>query len=383
MYYEGCYKISIVEYYFHNDWVFYLFFNCADKAKIASLTQRIKRLEAKYMKAIGYQQNLPISNELSLQDIELEIPTAHGHDILVEVKAVSVNPADFKIRESMPAPEGEYKVLGFDATGIVKSVGENVSLFKPGDKVWYAGDVTRSGSNAQFQLVDERIVGKMPTTLSNFEAAALPLTSLTAWELLFDRLNVAEKDDSKSILVIGAAGGVGSIMVQLLKQRTKLKIIATASRAETTSWLEDLGADTIINHRNLLSEEFAAKNLGEVDYVVSLNNTAQHLPEIVKVIKPQGKFALIDDPETLDIVPFKTKCVSVHWELMFTRSLFKTDDMQEQHVILNNVATMIDEGLIKTTFGEHLGTINAVNLRKAHQHLETQTAKGKVVLEGF
>ncbi|ASM51657.1 hypothetical protein PESP_b0019 [Pseudoalteromonas espejiana DSM 9414] len=335
------------------------------------------------MKAIGYQQSLPIENELSLQDIELETPTAHGHDILVEVKAVSVNPVDFKIRQAMPAADGEYKVIGWDATGVVKSVGENVSLFKPGDKVWYAGDITRSGSNAQFQLVDERIVGHMPSSLSYGEAAALPLTSITAWELLFDRLNVSKNDDSKSILVIGAAGGVGSIMVQLLKQRTKLNIIASASRPETISWLEDLGADTIINHRNLLSEEFAAKNLSEVDYVVSLNNTEQHLPEIEKVVKPQGQFALIDDPETLNIVPFKNKSVSVHWELMFTRSLFKTDDMQEQHVILNNVATMIDQGQIKTTVGEHLGKINAANLRKAHQHLETQTAKGKVVLEGF
>lgn len=335
------------------------------------------------MKAIGYQKSLPIENELSLQDIELETPTAHGHDILVEVKAVSVNPVDFKIRQAMPAAEGEYKVIGWDATGVVKSVGENVSLFKPGDKVWYAGDITRSGSNAQFQLVDERIVGHMPSSLSYGEAAALPLTSITAWELLFDRLNVAKNDDSKSILVIGAAGGVGSIMVQLLKQRTKLNIIASASRAETISWLEDLGADTIVNHRNPLSEEFAAKNLSEVDYVVSLNNTEQHLPEIEKVVKPQGQFALIDDPETLNIVPFKNKSVSVHWELMFTRSLFKTDDMQEQHVILNNVATMINQGLIKTTVGEHLGKINAANLRKAHQHLESQTAKGKVVLEGF
>ncbi|MDC9512390.1 zinc-binding alcohol dehydrogenase family protein [Pseudoalteromonas sp. CST5] len=335
------------------------------------------------MKAIGYQKSLPIENELSLQDIELETPTAHGHDILVEVKAVSVNPVDFKIRQAMPAAEGEYKVIGWDATGVVKSVGENVSLFKPGDKVWYAGDITRSGSNAQFQLVDERIVGHMPSSLSYGEAAALPLTSITAWELLFDRLNVAKNDDSKSILVIGAAGGVGSIMVQLLKQRTKLNIIASASRAETISWLEDLGADTIVNHRNPLSEEFAAKNLSEVNYVVSLNNTEQHLPEIEKVVKPQGQFALIDDPETLNIVPFKNKSVSVHWELMFTRSLFKTDDMQEQHVILNNVATMIDQGQIKTTVGEHLGKINAANLRKAHQHLESQTAKGKVVLEGF
>ncbi|MEL0660366.1 zinc-binding alcohol dehydrogenase family protein [Psychromonas arctica] len=335
------------------------------------------------MKAIGYQQNLPIENQLSLQDIILDTPIAQGHDILVEVKAISVNPVDFKVRQTAPATENEYKVLGYDAAGIVKSVGENVTLFKPGDKVWYAGDITRSGSNAQFQLVDERIVGYMPNTLSYGEAAALPLTSLTAWELLFDRLNIAKDDASKRILVIGAAGGVGSIMMQLLKKLTKLEIIATASRPETVSWLEDLGADTIINHRHPLSEEFAAKNLKDVDYVVSLNSTEQHLPEIIKIIKPQSKFGLIDDPTTLDIKPFKTKAVSVHWELMFTRSLFKTDDMQEQHDILNNVANMIDNGSIKTTVGDNLGVINATNLRKAHQYLESQTAKGKVVLEGF
>ncbi|MGF1701191.1 zinc-binding alcohol dehydrogenase family protein [Photobacterium makurazakiensis] len=335
------------------------------------------------MKAIGYQQNLPVSNELSLQDIELEIPTATGRDVLVEVKAISVNPVDYKVRQGMSPPEGEWKVLGFDAAGIVKSVGENVSLFKPGDKVWYAGDITRSGSNAQFQLVDERIVGHMPNSLSFSEAAALPLTTITAWELLFDRLQVKKDDASKRILVIGAAGGVGSIMVQLLKQLTKLDVIATASRPETISWLEDLGADHIINHRNPLSEEFADKQLPEVDYVVSLNNTDQHLVDIEKVIKPQGKFSLIDDPEKLDIMPFKTKSVSVHWELMFTRSIFQTEDMQAQHDLLNDAAALIDAGRLKTTVGDHFGMINAENLRKAHQLLETQKAKGKIVLEGF
>ena len=335
------------------------------------------------MKAIGYQKNLPVDNIESLQDIELAMPTAQGQDILVEVKAVSVNPADYKIRQGMPAPEGEWKVLGFDATGIVKSVGDNVTLFKPGDKVWYAGDITRSGSNAEFQLVDQRIVGHMPKSLSFSEAAALPLTTITAWELLFDRLEVEKSNAKKSILVIGAAGGVGSIMVQLIKQLTDLKIIATASRPETISWLEDFGADHIVNHRHLLSEEFAEKDLGLVDYVVSLNNTEQHILEIEKVLKPQGKFALIDDPETLDIVPFKTKSISIHWELMFTRSLFQTDDMQAQHDLLNDVSAMIDKGLIKTTIGENFGKINAENMRRAHHLLETQKAKGKIVLENF
>lgn len=335
------------------------------------------------MKAIGYQQNLPIEDEKSLQDIELAMPQATGYDILVEVKAVSVNPVDYKIRQSM-APEGDdWKVIGWDATGIVKEVGEDVTLFKVGDRVWYAGHLMRSGSNAEYQLVDERIVGAMPDSLSFAEGAALPLTSLTAWEMLFDRLEVEKSNSKKSILVIGAAGGVGSIMVQLIKKLTNLELIATASRPETISWLKDLGADHIINHRNKLSDEFESNNLAEVDYVVSLNNTQGHLPEIVKIIKPQGKFGLIDDPETLDIMPFKVKAVSTHWELMFTRSLFQTPDMIEQHKILNEVGTLIDQEAIKTTVGENFGTINAENLRKAHALLESGKAKGKIVLEGF
>ncbi|MBY5944152.1 zinc-binding alcohol dehydrogenase family protein [Photobacterium rosenbergii] len=335
------------------------------------------------MKAVGYQRNLPIQDEASLQDITLDTPTATGHDLLVEVQAISVNPADYKIRQGVPAEDGSWKVIGWDATGIVKAVGEKVTLFKPGDKVWYAGDISRSGSYAEMQLVDERIVGKMPQSLSFADAAALPLTSITAWELLFDRLNVVRTDPNKRILVIGAAGGVGSIMVQLIKQLTDLELIATASRPETIDWLKDLGADHIINHRNPLSEEFEKHDLAEVDYVVSLNNTEQHIGEIVKVIKPQGQFALIDDPASLDIVPFKTKCISIHWELMFTRSLFQTADMQEQHELLNEVSAMIDNGDIKTTVGDHFGQINATNLRKAHEFLETGKAKGKIVLEGF
>lgn len=354
------------------------------------------------MKAIGYQQNLPITDVNALQDIELPTPVVSGRDILVEVKAVSVNPVDYKIRQDMPAEKDQWKVLGWDAAGIVKAVGDEVSLFNVGDKVWYAGDITRTGSNAQFQLVDERIVGKMPNSLSYAEAAALPLTTITAWELLFDRLDVErlqgepqqasyssvdssaqEQSAKKRILVIGAAGGVGSVMVQLIKQLTNLELIATASRPETVSWLEDLGADHIINHRNPLSEEFSVQSLAEVDYVVSLNNTEQHLIEIEKVIKPQGKFALIDDPDTLNIMPFKMKSVSVHWEMMFTRSLFKTEDMQAQHELLNAVSTLIDDSVIKTTVGNHFGTINAANLRQAHQLLESQKAKGKIVLEGF
>lgn len=335
------------------------------------------------MKAVAYQQSLPIENEKALQDIEIEAPKAKGHDILVEVKAISVNPVDYKIRQRSAPEDGEWKVLGWDAAATVKEVGEKVSLFKPGDNVFYAGDLMRPGSNAEYQLVDERIVGKKPESLSFSEAAALPLTTLTAWELLFDRMQVDKENSNKSILVIGAAGGVGSILVQLVKQLTKLKIIGTASREETTSWLQDLGVDSVINHRNKLSEEFSRQNLAEAEYVISLNATGQHIDEIVKVIKPQGKFGFIDDPEQLNVMPFKRKAVSTHIELMFTRSLFQTDDMIEQHHILNKASKLLDEGVIKTTVGQHFGKINAENLRKAHSLLESHKAKGKIVLEGF
>lgn len=335
------------------------------------------------MKAVGYQENLPIDNDAALQDIEIDAPVAKGNDILVSVKAISVNPVDCKIRQIGAPEQGQWKIIGWDAAGVVEQVGDNVSLFKVGDKVWYAGDLSRTGSNAEYQLVDQRIVGHMPKSLSFSEAAALPLTSITAWEMLFDRLQVDLDNGDKSILVIGAAGGVGSIMVQLIKQMTKLKLIASASRPETIQWLQDLGADYIVNHRNKLSEELQNQGLAEVDYIVSLNNTEAHYPEIIKIIKPQGKFGLIDDPTVLDIKPLKSKCVSTHWEFMFTRSLFETEDMQKQYDLLNDVSEMIDKGRLKTTLGEHFGKINAANLKRAHQLIESQKAKGKIVLEGF
>ncbi|WP_440454542.1 zinc-binding alcohol dehydrogenase family protein [Psychrobacter sp. ASPA161_9] len=347
------------------------------------------------VKAIGYQNNLPIDDEQALQDITLDKPTASGHDILVEVKAISVNPVDYKIRASRPAPEGEYAVIGWDAAGIVTAIGEEVSLFSVGDNVYYAGDLTRSGSNAEYQLVDERIVGHMPTSLSFAEAAALPLTTITAWEMLFDRLQVPVSDSSTdengndedtndiSVLVIGAAGGVGSILTQLLKSQTTATIIGTASRDESIQWLKDLGADYVINHRNALSDELQKTGIAEVDYVVSLNNTEEHYEEIIKCLKPQGKLGLIDDPATLDVLPLKTKSLSLHWEFMFARSMFNTPDMIEQHHLLNAVATLIDAGEIKTTVAHNLGTITAEHLRSAHQMLENRQAHGKIVLEGW
>lgn len=335
------------------------------------------------MKAIGYKDNLPATDVNSLQDIEVETPKATGKDILVEVKAISVNPVDYKIRANRPAPDGKWSVIGWDATGVVKEVGEDVTLFNVGDEVWYAGDLNRQGSNAEYQLVDERIVGKKPASLSFAEAAALPLTTLTAYEMLFHRLEVSKDDANNSILVIGAAGGVGSILVQLAKKLTKLNIIGTASREETTSWLKELGANTVINHRNKLSDEFEKYHLPAPEYVVSLNATEHHVGEIAKLIKPQGKFGFIDDPKSLNVMPFKGKAVSTHIELMFTRSMFQTDDMIEQHNILNEVSELIDNGTVRSTLGENFGTINAENLRKAHAFLETGKAKGKIVLEGF
>ena len=346
------------------------------------------------MKAIGYQDNLPINNEMALQDIIIDTPVASGRDVLVEVKAISVNPVDYKIRESRPTAEGEFAIIGWDAAGVVTAIGEDVSLFSIGDNVYYAGDLTRSGSNAEYQLVDERIVGRMPESLSFSEAAALPLTTITAWEMLFDRLQVPvapseNSDDTKTtesrptILVVGAAGGVGSIMTQLLKTKTQAVIIGTASRDESVNWLKTLGADYVINHHNPLSEELKNTGITEVDYVVSLNNTEEHYAEIIECLKPQGKLGLIDDPKALDINALKPKSLSLHWEFMFARSMFNTPDMIEQHRLLNQVAAMIDAGQLKTTVAHELGAITASNLRHAHQMLENREAHGKIVLEGW
>ncbi len=337
------------------------------------------------MKAVGYQESLPIEDENALEDIELETPTAHGHDLLIEVKAISVNPVDTKIRQRVKPENDQWQILGWDAAGIVKSVGNEVTLFQPDDKVWYAGDLTRPGSNAELQLVDEQIVGKMPESLSFAEAAALPLTSITAWEMLFDRLKIPTEMSAppKTILVIGAAGGVGSIMVQLLRCLTQSVIMGTASRNESIQWLKDLGAHHVINHRNPLSEECKKIGIPEVDIVISLNNTDEHYEQIVECLSPQGQFGLIDDPAQLDISQLKRKSISLHWEFMFTRSMFQTPDKIEQHNLLNEIANLIDQGKIKSTLAHQLGTINATNLRKAHAMLESQQAHGKIILEGF
>jgi zinc-binding alcohol dehydrogenase family protein len=337
------------------------------------------------MKAIAYYNALPISDPLSLQDIELPAPVAGPRDLLVEVKAISVNPVDTKVRQNAQPEGGNAKVLGWDVAGVVKAVGSDVTLFKAGDKVFYAGSITRPGANSELHVVDERIVGHMPKSLSFAHAAALPLTAITAWELLFERLKVAEgkTDTTQSLLIVGAAGGVGSILTQLASKLTGLKVIGTASRPETAAWVKDLGAHEVIDHSKPLSEELKRAGIPSVTNVASLTQTDQHLDQLVEALAPQGKLALIDDPKALDVTKLKRKSISLHWEFMYTRSMFATDDMIEQHNLLNRVAELIDAGVLKTTFGEHFGTINATNLRRAHELLESGKAKGKIVLEGF
>ena len=337
------------------------------------------------MKAIAYYHSLPISDPNALQDIELPAPVAGPRDVLVEVKAISVNPVDTKVRQNVAPEGGAAKVLGWDVAGVVKAVGTDVSLFKPGDKVYYAGSIARAGGNSELHVVDERIVGHMPKSLGFAQAAALPLTAITAWELLFERLQVREGStaEGQSLLIVGAAGGVGSILTQLASRLTALKVIGTASRPETHAWVATLGADLVIDHRLPLSEELKRVGQPQVTHVASLTQTDQHFAQLVEALAPQGKLALIDDPKALDITQLKRKSLSLHWEFMYTRSLFETADMLEQHKLLNRVAALIDDGTLQTTIGEHFGTINAANLRRAHELLESGTAKGKIVLEGF
>lgn len=337
------------------------------------------------MKAIAYYASLPISDAKSLQDIELPEPVAGPRDLLVEVKAISVNPVDTKVRQNVAPENGAAKVLGWDVAGVVKAVGSDVTLFKAGDKVFYAGSIARAGGNSELHVVDERIVGHMPKSLGFAEAAALPLTAITAWELLFERLQISEgsNDQGQSLLIVGAAGGVGSILTQLAKQLTGLKVIGTASRAQTRDWVSALGADLVIDHSQPLSEELKRAGIASVTHVASLTQTDQHLPQLVEALAPHGKLALIDDPKSLDISLLKRKSLSLHWEFMYTRSLFETPDMIEQHKLLNRVAELIDAGTLKTTLGEHFGVINAANLRRAHELLESGKTKGKIVLEGF
>jgi len=336
------------------------------------------------MKAVGYRQNLPITDAKSLEDLELPAPSPGPRDLLVRVKAVSVNPVDTKIRRSRKPAEGQVEVLGWDAVGVVEAVGNQVSLFKPGDRVYYAGAINRPGTNSELHVVDERIVARAPQSLDDAAAAALPLTAITAYELLFDRLRIAKGGGAgQSLLVVGGAGGVGSILIQLAHQLTQLNIIATASRPETRQWCLDLGAHAVIDHRQPLSAGLKAAGIGQVDFVAALTQTGEHYGEIIESLKPQGAMAVIDDPDHLDAMKLKTKSISLHWELMFTRSLFETPDMGEQGRLLAEVAELVDAGRIRSTVNHHLGAINAENLRRAHALIESGKAQGKVVLAGF
>ena len=337
------------------------------------------------MKAIGYTHSLDINEPNALMDLEIDKPSASGRDLLIKISAIAVNPVDYKIRQRVNPEGGEPKILGWDAVGEVVDIGSDVTKFAVGDRVYYAGDLTRPGSNAEFQLVDERIVGKAPKSLSDSDAAALPLTTITAYELLFDHLELKQQSEKSEevVLVVGAAGGVGSIMLQLLKTLTGATVIATASRESSKNWVQELGADYVVDHSQPMAEQIKALNVGEVTHVASLNNTHQYIDTYVEVMKPKGKLALIDDPESLDVAKLKQKSLSLHWEFMFTRSMFEADDMSEQSRLLSDVASLIDEGKIKTTVGKHLGKINAANLIEAHKALEEGSAIGKLVLEGF
>ena len=337
------------------------------------------------MRAVGYQKSLPITDAKSLVDVELPKPVPGGRDLLVKVQAVSVNPVDAKMRMRAEPPAGEWRVLGWDAVGVVEAAGPDAKLFKAGDNVFYAGSITRQGTNAEYHLVDEQIVGSKPKSLSNAEAAALPLTAITAWEMLFDRLDVkkAVPGAANAILIIGGAGGVGSIAIQLARVLTDMTVIATASRPETVKWAQLLGAHHVVDHAKPLAAEIAKLGIGAPAFVFSTTQTDKHFDQIVELIAPQGRFGLIDDPDALDIRKIKRKSASVHWEFMFTRPMFGTADVLEQHKLLSEVSRLVDAVKIKTTLGETFGTINAANLRRAHALIESGTAKGKIVLEGF
>lgn len=337
------------------------------------------------MRAVGYQIPAPITDETSLVDIDLPKPEPKGRQLLVEVKAISVNPVDTKIRRNAKPEAGTWRVLGWDAAGRVVATGSEASLFTSGDDVFYSGALAPQGTNAEFHLVDERLVGRKPGSLDHAQAAALPLTAITAFEALFDCLDVKKRvvGAANAIVIIGGAGGVGSIAVQLARQLTDLTVIATASRPETRDWVLELGAHHVIDHSTPLAAQVAALGIGAPAFVFSTTNTDKHLAEIAELIAPQGRFGLIDDPQTLDVNPFKRKSVSVHWEFMFTRSMFETQDMAAQGEHLNELSRLVDAGTIRTTLGETFGPINAANLKRAHALIETGRAKGKIVLEGF
>ena len=336
------------------------------------------------MKAVALTRYLPVSDPDAFLDVDLPKPVPQGRDILVAVKAVAVNPVDVKVRAPKDKVEAEPRVIGYDASGVVEAVGPQATLFKPGDEVYYAGDITRAGKNQEFHLVDERIVGHKPRTLSHAEAAALPLTTITAYEAFFDRLRIDRDgaDRGRSILIVGGAGGVGSIGIQLAR-RAGLTVIATASRPETIAWVKELGADHVVNHRQDLAPQVRAAGFEYVDYVAIFNDM-RHWEAAVDLVRPQGAIVSIDNTDLpMPMAGMKTKSASFHWEFMFARAMHQTPDMIEQHRLLSFVAGEIDAGRLRTTLTEVLEPINAANLREAHRRVETGAAKGKIVVQGF
>jgi zinc-binding alcohol dehydrogenase family protein len=337
------------------------------------------------MKAIGYYQPLPVADEAALLDIEAPTPPLRAHDILVRVEANSVNPVDIRTRAACRPQDGAAKVLGYDAAGIVEAVGSEVRRFRKGDAVFYAGAIDRPGANSELHAVDERIVGPKPKSLSFAEAAALPLTSLAAWELLFDRLRIpfGEPNGSDAILIVNGADGVGSIMTQIARRLTGLIVIATASRPESATWCRKMGAHHVIDHQMPLKEGLCQIGIPHVRYVAALSGTERHQAEIVEALCPHGALAIVDDPEAFDVVPFKSKSIAIHWESMFTRSTYATRDMCEQHCILSEVSSLVDGGVLHSTVCTNLGPINAANLRHAHAELESGRSIGKAVVSGW
>lgn len=338
------------------------------------------------MRAVAFKETGPIAREDSLVDLDLPDPVPGARDLLVRVQAGSVNPIDTKVRGGTRGPaSGDWRVLGYDAAGEVIAVGAEVTGFAVGDAVYYAGQIDRQGSNAEVQAIDARIVGRKPASLDWAEAAALPLTAITAWEALFDRIEVTRPvpGAAPAVLVVNGAGGVGSIAIQLLRALTELTVIATASRPETIAWVQDLGAHHVIDHRQPLAAQVKALGIGAPGHVFATSHTGDHLPEIVKLLQPLGKIGVIDEAPVLDVMPLKAKGLSLHWEIMFARSLFRTPDMAIHGEMLNELAALVDAGRVRTTLTRRAGTINAANLKAAHALVESGTLHGKLVLEGW
>lgn len=337
------------------------------------------------MKAVGYSRCLPVADPNCLVDIELPEPVATGRDLLVRVHAVSVNPVDTKVRRLQAPPAGGYRVLGYDASGVVEAVGSEVTLFKPGDAVWYAGSRARPGTNAELHRVDERIVGRKPLKLDHAQAAAMPLTAITAWEALFERLQlrIGSRHDDGTLLITAGAGGVGSIAIQLARRLSGARVVATASRPESREQVLRLGAHLALDHFRPLAADLAQHGIPWVERIFSISHTHLHFPELAKAIAPQGRICVIDDPDPIDVRLLKARCASLHWEAMFTRPGFETADMGEQGRLLTEVAGLVDEGLIHCTHSRTLGRVDAVNLRAAHAMIESGHTIGKITLAGF